>query len=965
MTSHPKGQSLQLLLTTLLSTTVIITAAALGYFYYQAITQQTLQAQMQLFSATQRQVVANLARAEERAGAVSALLAHSALTAAQTPEQQQAFVPQLIASLKDNPSLQAVYAGFADGRFFLVRRMDAPSRAIFPSAPAQTHWLLQQVRQTQPGQSVQNWTFLDAAGQPVGTPRQLPTFYDPRQRPWYALAQHHDGNVHTEPYRFSTTGLLGMTVASRSPDRQAVIGVDMRLQDLSQTLRDNLPSPHSLLLLINQKREVLVSTDSSEQARRAAPLNTASQPVLRDLAQSWQLGSVPPDTLLSDDEPWVVSISSIAEISESPHYLLMLMPRDELFAEGQNIAEHALRIPLLFLLLMLPAGWLISRAMSQPIRALVEATSRIQALDFSHDDPPPTGVREMNELLDVSRNMKSTIQDFITLSRQMVAEHQQEQLMSMVLRTTARALPADQAGMWLLQQDQTLHPLLPEDAQAREAALGPLSLDDPLVRAAQESGGEPVQLCSTPSLVPKALRPLLKRHHHRITILPMRLESKALFGLLILIEDDSPDRPVHNHRLHYLKALTSFAAIAIENRLLANSLKALMNALVELMASAIDTKSPYTGRHCQRVPQVARMLADAACQTQSGPLAKFSMATEDQEALFIASWLHDCGKVTTPEYVVDKATKLETLYDRIHEIRMRFEVLKRDADIRYWQGLFAGGDARQLAAECEQEKAQLDEEFAFVAQCNQGSEFMRDEELARLTQIGQRTWLRTLDDRLGLGFLEQRRLSTYPTPPLPVQETLLSDKPEHCIPRPAGELLPPDNRWGFNMAVPVLRMHRGERYNLSVRRGTLNEEERYIINEHIVTTIKMLESLPLPKHLSRVPEIAGGHHERMDGKGYPRGIKGDQMSVLARIMAIADVFEALTASDRPYKPAKRMSEVLRIMSRMTSEGHLDPVLLRLFLESGIWRDYAAQYLSAELCDVEEVDAYLAMLDQAA
>jgi hypothetical protein len=238
-----------------------------------------------------------------------------------------------------------------------------------------------------------------------------------------------------------------------------------------------------------------------------------------------------------------------------------------------------------------------------------------------------------------------------------------------------------------------------------------------------------------------------------------------------------------------------------------------------------------------------------------------------------------------------------------------------------------------------------------------GSEFMSDQKMERLREIAKYAWLRTLDDRVGLSRDELSRY-TEPPLPLPVQEFLLADKPEHRIARPVSEQMPESSRWGFAMSVPELLYNHGELHNLSIRRGTLTEEERYKINQHIVLTITMLDALPLPRHLRGVPEIAGGHHEKLDGTGYPRRLNAGQLCPEARMMAIADIFEALTAADRPYKSGKTLPEALSIMAKMCREQHLDPDLFALFLRSGVYREYAEKYLSAEQLAVVRIEEYL-------
>ena len=308
--------------------------------------------------------------------------------------------------------------------------------------------------------------------------------------------------------------------------------------------------------------------------------------------------------------------------------------------------------------------------------------------------------------------------------------------------------------------------------------------------------------------------------------------------------------------------------------------------------------------------------------------------------------------------MVDKATKLETIYDRIHEIRMRFEVLKRDAEIHFWQQIAEGGDQTALSRELQNECRQLDLDFAFIAECNQGGEFMAEENRVRLERIAARTWMRTLDDTIGISWEEKQRKQSGKVEKLPVQEQLIADKPEHLFQRDEKNQMPEDNEWGFRLDVPPFKYNRGELYNLNIKRGTLTEEERFKINDHIVQTIIMLEKLPYPKHLRKVPIIAGAHHETMDGKGYPKRLEREQMPLTARMMAIADIFEALTASDRPYKKAKKLSEALRIMANMNKDKHIDPDLFKLFLHRGIYRQYGDKFLKPEQLDEIDINDYL-------
>lgn len=452
-------------------------------------------------------------------------------------------------------------------------------------------------------------------------------------------------------------------------------------------------------------------------------------------------------------------------------------------------------------------------------------------------------------------------------------------------------------------------------------------------------------------------------------VLPLRSSGGSIVGVLQLInclrdrrERLTPEtaiqlvRPFTAWERRQAEALASLAAVCIERTQLLDGQQRQIDSMIALLAGAIDARSPHTGRHCSRVPLLAEMIARAAEAQQQGPLADFGFADERAWREFrTAAWLHDCGKISTPEAVVEKATKLQAPHDRIHEIRTRFELLHRDAHIAMLEGLLAGGDPQALSRERERQQAELQEDFAFVAACNLGGEDLDGASRERLRQIAARSWLRHFDDRLGLGWEERARRGEA-VESLPVREPLLADQPWHRIPRPPEDI--PATRWGFNLQAPEHLYNRGELHNLSVRRGTLTPEEIYRIREHMIHTVMMLETMEFPSHMARVAEYAGGHHEALDGSGYPRGLAAEQLSIPARILAIADIFEALTASDRPYKPGKPLSEALAILARLRDRGQLDPDLFELFLRSGIPQRYGETHLDPQQLDALDLDALL-------
>ncbi len=396
-------------------------------------------------------------------------------------------------------------------------------------------------------------------------------------------------------------------------------------------------------------------------------------------------------------------------------------------------------------------------------------------------------------------------------------------------------------------------------------------------------------------------------HSQSLLTVPMMDHEDEVIGVLQLINAKDPKTgatlPFTNTDQRFIEALASQAAIALTNQQLINLLENLFESFVKMINIGIDEKSPHTSRHCEHVPYLTMMLAEAVHRTNVGPFATFQMTPKDRKQLWLAGLLHDCGKITTPVHVVEKATKLETIFDRIHLIDTRFEVLKRDAELRALKEKLASGNDglrhKEIDRKLSEDLARLNGDREFLRHANIGSEAMSLDHQKRVIDIARYRWVG----------------------PDGIERDLLNEE---------------------------------EIANLTIRAGTLNAQEREIINNHIAVTIRMLEALPWPKHLEAVPEYACGHHERMDGKGYPRGLRGDQMSVQARMMAIADIFEALTAKDRPYKKGKNLSESLQILGGFKLRNHIDPDLFDVFIREKVYLEYAQRFMDpAQIDDVDE------------
>jgi HD-GYP domain-containing protein (c-di-GMP phosphodiesterase class II)/HAMP domain-containing protein len=649
------------------------------------------------------------------------------------------------------------------------------------------------------------------------------------------------------------------------------------------------------------------------------------------------------------------------------------------------------------LLLIVPLAILIARRTSGSFTKLVSLSRKIQAFDYSPTAPITSGIKEIQELAGACEAMKVTIQsrtenlvrtqdklnllveDGLALS----AEKKLDRLIGQIFQTAGQLANADGGVMYLLEDGQLGVELLSLGAENLSLGglsdnpaprvmvlpdIGPFLSEDSVLRSACEAFTSrqmvtvrdqkltlfPTGLAEEPSS--SSIRSLIA--------VPIVTRQDEAIGVIQLFnprtEESLPDGNGHLSDLGgFVGSLAALAAVTLDNTNLVNSLEKLLDALIRVLATSIDAKSPYTGGHCARVPEVAEMLARAAHDSDDGPLRDFRLQDDDAwRQLWIASWLHDCGKVSTPEYVVDKATKLETIYNRIHEIRTRFEVLRRDAELAYYRKIVAGeGEPETLRKELDTSFRSLEEDFSFIAACNEGAEFMSEEDKDRVRRIAGRTWMRYFSDRLGLSLAERNVIGSLAEAALPASEFLLSDKPEHLVPRTKDYSYFTDAQ-GNPLEAPVYEYNRGEVYNLCIPSGTLTAEERFKINEHAINGLEMLLQIPFPKNLPKVTEIASSHHETLVGTGYPLRKRKEQLDVESRILAIADIFEALTASDRPYKKAKKMSEALRIMAFMRDDQHIDADLFDVFLQKGVFRDYAKQYLSLSQMDVDDITPYL-------
>ena len=875
-----------------------------------------------------------------------------------------------------NEGTTSIYVGYPDGEFFLFRRLRGePDRMIF-NAPKEADLIIQSVDIKLDRSVARRYLFYKDDLELIGTVI-WDSDYDPRRRGWYRQAVDRSETVRTSPYVFFTDRKLGLTFARSAVKKGVVVGIDIRLETLSELMGKFKITPNSQVVLFGADGRLLAHEDPAQLLYPAADdpdqlqrrqLNQLDNPAMSALWDNWRqkgAGDIGEVRLEAGGEPWLATVGQLDLKDGPPIFFGMVVPYLELTTEVRAVRNQTAVLIFCIVLVLIPVTMLLARVISKPLSKLAEEAQRISRLDFSEQDRIKSAITEVDDLSKTMTFMRRTISEFLGLIESLNREKNFDTLLNGIGNEVRRAAGADGVLICLIDEAKgILSPDAYRDSHSCSRSLDfaelRLDADLPLVKAAtgnkrtrwnlRAEAAEGVEMLLGPERISSTVWcvPLADRQNN-----PMGVIGLIYHGLNVESENNE-----FQARLGFVERLSGLAGVTLETKQLIKMQKELFDAFIKLIAGAIDAKSPYTGGHCQRVPVIAKMLAQAACNETEGVLADFNLTEEQWEELHVAAWLHDCGKVTTPEYVVDKATKLETIYDRIHEVRMRFEVLKCDAEIAIWQAIADGGSRQELLDSLQQALAQLDDDFAFVARCNEGGEFLAEEAVVRLHEIAGKTWTRTLDDRFGISWEEMKRKDQTPAPPIPVKEFLLSDKEEHLIARGPADHIEPENPWGFKLDEPQHLYNRGEVYNLSVQRGTLSSEERYKINDHIVQTIKMLKELPYPNHLRQVPEIAGGHHETMTGTGYPRRLTGEQMSLTAKIMVIADVYEALTAADRPYKKPKTISDAVRIMSSMQKNNHFDPDLYRLFLTSGVYREYGEKYLAEGQVDEVDIETYL-------
>ena len=946
---------------TLFTTLILLCGLLIGFYSYIKLSQSILNSGKKIFAESSLEVKEKIANETSHIKTMLKILAASNLSATDDSQQKLLFAPQLKEMLDGTSNLNSLFIAYPNNDFFLFRKIASEHFLKTLNIPELSRY---QLTMNNAGQASHRFYSQDL--------QLILETKDPdyqlviKSRPWYDAAKNSNKVATTNAYIFYTSQELGLTMSRYDATTDTVIGADYNLSDLSDLLSRFKSYPSTERIVVTKKNQVIAYQDQNALLSETGKFNRLKlitemeHPILQYAVAKYKgQGGIYEFSFAG--KKWLSNISYLESIHNAS--LIQLVPIEELLVEAYTLRNETTLITLLIILLTLPIAWIFSKQLTSPIRKLTGELEHIKEFDFSKPVEVDTKIEEIHQLIEVTTGMKETIQHFQDLSASLIGKQSFQQLLEKIAKETISLSHGRGVIIFLAEEKKQLNIAFVQFTELNKAQNNKLKKQLQSIHYTEEEIlqlSKEQQSSGKNSLLPEQILPIIApeiSYQAPLTwrLLPLTNRAGQCLGVLTVINDE--EELTQQGKQNFIQAIASFSALSIEGQILLAEQKHLLESFIELIADAIDSKSPYTGGHCARVPELTKILTRAACDQQQGQYKDFDLSTEEWEELHIAAWLHDCGKIVTPEYIVDKATKLETIYDRIHEIRMRFELLKSQANSDYWENC-ANGVAEKLAAEQRDELlTSLDKEFEFVAECNIGSEFMSDEKITRLNKIAKRTWTRTLDDRLGIAIQEQKRYSNKSLT-LPQTEQLLANKQKHLIKREHAELTEPGNPWGFKMQTPEYRYNRGELYNLSVQSGTLTDEDRFIINGHMVHTIAMLKKLPFPKNLENVPTIAGGHHEKMDGTGYPCAIPASELPLTARIMVIADVFEALTASDRPYKEWKTLSESIEIMSSMVKRNHIDADLFKLFLTSQAYLQYANQYLHREQIDQVDINKFL-------
>ncbi len=700
------------------------------------------------------------------------IIAEGELVNALTLDERLKFVPVLSKILNSNMALSGFEVGYSNGDFFIIRPVRTEYMREQFKAPIGALFMIDNINALSADKNSTVRIYYDKELKQISQKAILDITYDPRTRPWYKLAITSEGYATTLPYLYFFVKKVGITITLESKSQGTVVAADIALDDLSATLSNNIITPSSELVLFDKHGKVLAYKDPRklivEDEHGKSKIVTIAElrsPVLTKYAAQLVPFEQPLSFFFMGGN-WGGGIKKFDISKDFELYFAFIAPDNELFSEALEIRWQSSLIALLLMLIAVPVTAYSAYRISEPLRKLTIQARKIRQFDFTQDSLPTSVISEIHTLTTDMDGMRTTISHFLNMITSLAGEKNLDSLLATITRQTLEISRADAAILYLLNEEGTnIRPVSIKLAAGDKKIVLPShemkNSNDFIVKSVQQCAAEVHYFKRSAAVEKEALGPffsVLDTENLQVLTLSLKNRSGEVKGILCVINNanNATTEDLDNvDRISFLQTLSGFAAVSMESRHLLKAQKELLGSFIKLIAGAIDAKSHYTAGHCQRVPELTKMLAEQACKQTSGEFKDFQLSKEEWEELDTAAWLHDCGKITTPEYVVDKATKLETIYDRIHEIRMRFEILKRDAEIDYWQQLSSAGDEKVLQEILTKTLLKIDTDFKLVADCNIGSEFMSAEKIQRIKQLSTITWRRTISDRIGVSWEEE------------------------------------------------------------------------------------------------------------------------------------------------------------------------------------------------------------------
>jgi len=810
-----------------------------------------------------------------------------------------------------------VYLGLGDDTFYIIYNVNLSkkmSEAL--KAPKGASWLIK--RNKKEGENfVSTKIFIDKNLNILKTLKEN-TSYRPTKRPWYKKAIQANGMIKTEPYVFDALQEAGVTYSKKiNSQKGTVLSVDITLSTLSQLLKNqNLPKGSSAFLY---KKDGTLLGSFNQLSKNQHPKNIQEVLPNQIIQNNKVIDQNKQVNLTIDSKEYIKYTKKIGLDNLSDDYLTIISPLDPIMRPFIEDIYNTIFISLIIgIVLIAIFTYYSTRVLVDPLLQLKEENNKIKNKDYDNIKAVSSIFFEIFELSNAFLGMVKSIKEktlnnekLIDIAYKISSEDNYDVLLEKVLLGAKDLSHADGGTLYIFNEEESTL----EYKMVLNTSLN-ISLDNdsvknwPKVRLYDEEGDPNKRNISAMSALEDRLiciddiynsddyefagvKTFDRQNNYKTTsmlVIPIKDRDGDLVGVIQLINKvvEGEQLPFNEADKALIRSMASISSMVLHNRKLVQDLENMLYGLISSIGTALGEKSGYTGKHVDKVAELTLLIANAINDDDT-VFKDVNFSKEYIEELTLAAWLHDIGKITTPEYVVDKATRLETIYDRLGFVAAKIEIAKRDIKLKLLENKIDEQTSKDMIKT-------LEEDLEFIATLNKGGEFMSSENQSRLDEILDREDI----------FINNERVK------------ILSEN---------------------------------EYYNLSIKKGTLTDEEREVINNHVLVSYEMLKKVNFPKKLSNVAILAGSHHKTVDGKGYAhKDIIDLQMSIGDKILAVADIFEALSAHDRPYRGANKLSEIVKILSFMIKDKHIDEQIVKFFIEKGVYQEYADKYFLEDQMD---------------